>query len=185
MKNTRFVLDKLERFRDRILNVDLEQLLAATKLISSISDSGGQLFVVGNGGSAAIASHVTIDLTKAAGIRASNFNDASLLTCFSNDYGYEWWVEKALEAHATDRDLLILISSSGQSENILNGAKYANENNIPLITFSGFSTDNPLKRLGKINFWVNDTQYNIVELTHHAWLLAIIDSLVCTVDSPD
>ena len=101
MKDTQFVLDRLERFRDRILNVDPEQLLAAVKLVSSISESGGQLFVVGNGGSAAIASHVTIDLTKAAGIRASNFNDASLLTCFSNDYGYEWWVEKALEAHAT------------------------------------------------------------------------------------
>ena len=70
--------------------------------------------VVGNGGSASIASHVSVDFVKAAKIRSINFNEANFLTCFSNDYGYENWVEEALKTYADKDDLLILISSSGR-----------------------------------------------------------------------
>ena len=80
---------------------------------------------MGNGGSAAIASHVSVDFTKMCKIRAVNFNEADLLTCFSNDYGYENWVKKALSSYADRGDLLICISSSGESKNIIKGAKFA------------------------------------------------------------
>ena len=93
-----------------------------------------------------MASHVTVDFTKAAGIRAVNFNEADLLTCFANDYGFEKWVAKALEFYADEGDLAILISSSGQSPNMLNGAKQAKEMKLPLVTLirfpSGQSTAN-------------------------------------------
>ena len=125
-----------------------------------------------------MASHVTVDFTKGAGIRAVNFNEADLLTCFANDYGYEFWVAKALEFYADSGDLAILISSSGQSPNILNGAKQAKEMNLTTITLSGFRSDNLLKTLGDVNLWVDSTSYNIVEMTHHVWLLAIIDYLI-------
>ena len=125
-----------------------------------------------------MASHVTVDLTKAAGIRAVNFNEADLLTCFANDYGYENWISRALEFYADYGDMVILISSSGKSPNIISGAKYAKEMGLTLVTLSGFEHDNPLCKLGEINLWVASTSYNIVEMTHQTWLLAIVDYLI-------
>ena len=125
-----------------------------------------------------MASHVSVDFTKAAGMRAVNFNEADLLTCFANDYGYKNWVAKALEFYADPGDLAILISSSGQSPNMLIGAKQARAMNLPLVTLSGFLSDNPLRGMGDVNLWVDSTAYNIVEMTHHVWLLALIDYLI-------
>ena len=158
--------------------VDLDKLNQATDLILSTSRMSKKIIVVGNGGSASIASHVSVDLTKSAKMRAVNFNEADLLTCFSNDYGYERWVEKAFTFYADAGDLAILISSSGQSKNILNGAEKAKAMGLQLITFSGFSPDNPLRKQGHINFWVDSNIYNIVEMTHNIWLLAIVDHTI-------
>ena len=102
-----------------------------------------------------MASHVTVDLTKAAGMRAINFNEADLLTCFANDFGYENWVSKALEFYADEGDLVILISSSGQSPNMLNGAKQAKMMKLPLVTLSGFRSDNLLRTQGDVNLRVD------------------------------
>ena len=141
-------------------------------------NKGKKVIFAGNGGSAALSSHCSVDLTKNAGIRSINFNEADLITCFANDYGYENWVAKALEAYADKGDLVILISSSGKSQNILNAAEKANEMGLSVITVSGFLTDNPLRKLGDLNLWVDSTEYNIVEMTHHVWLVAIIDYLI-------
>ena len=156
----------------------LTEITKVVDLIVEAFNNGNKLLFCGNGGSAAMASHVTMDFTKAAGIRAVNFNEADLLTCFANDYGYENWVAKALEFYADEGDLAILISSSGQSPNMLNGAKQAKEMKLPLVTLSGFRADNPLRTMGDVNLWVDSTAYNIVEMTHHVWLLAIIDYLI-------
>jgi len=150
----------------------------AVSLIRSIRVKGKKLILAGNGGSAAIASHVAVDMTKNTGIRAVNFNEPDLITCFANDYGYERWVEMALEFYADAEDLLILISSSGRSPNILNAAMKAREMKMGIVTFSGFLPDNPLRKEGIINFWVDSDNYNFVEMTHHIWLLAITDRLV-------
>jgi len=136
------------------------------------------VILVGNGGSAAIASHGAVDLTKTAGIRSVNFNEAGLITCFANDYGYENWVRKALEFYADEGDLIILISSSGKSPNMVKGGQYAFERGFKLVTFTGFSSSNPLKALGRINFWVESQQYNIIENTHLIWLLAACDLVI-------
>jgi D-sedoheptulose 7-phosphate isomerase len=159
-------------------DIDFNKLVEMANLIRSTERNSGKIILVGNGGSSAIASHVSIDLTKAARIRAINFNEASLLTCFSNDYGYESWVEKALDFYVDSNDMVILISSSGQSNNIINGAKKALEIGIPLITFTGFSKNNPLNKLGNINFWVDSSSYNIVESIHQMWLLSVVDYLI-------
>lgn len=154
-----------------------EILEMAAELIRSTQLRGRKVIIVGNGGSAAMASHVAVDLTKVAGVRAINFNEADLLTCFANDYGYEHWVEKALEFYADEGDLVILISSSGKSPNIVNGARKAHELKMRVMTLSGFSGDNPLRALGEVNLWVDSRAYNIVEMTHHIWLVAIVDYL--------
>jgi D-sedoheptulose 7-phosphate isomerase len=153
-------------------------LVTAGELICETRRRGGKAILVGNGGSAAIASHVAVDLTKVCGVRAVNFNEAGFLTCFANDYGYEHWVEKALEFHAVAGDMVILISSSGRSPNIVNGARQAGRQGLAIVTLSGFDADNPLRSLGSLNFWADSHSYNVVESTHLVWLLAIVDHIV-------
>jgi D-sedoheptulose 7-phosphate isomerase len=157
---------------------DVYQLDKIADLIVKSSKIGKKIIIVGNGGSASIASHLTVDFINAANIRAVNFNESSIITCFSNDYGYENWVAKALELYADVGDVVILISSSGQSKNILVGADKAKSMGVGVVTLSGFSSNNPLRELGDINLWVDSDAYNIVEMTHHIWLLAIVDYII-------
>jgi len=161
-----------------LCDANYKDFIECAKLIEVINKSHGKIIVVGNGGSAAIASHVSVDFTKAANIRSINFNESSLLTCFSNDYGYENWVDKALSFYADNVDLVILISSSGSSKNIVNGALRAKKMKLPIITFSGFNHDNPLRQLGNINLLVNSNNYNLIETVHQTWCLSIIDYII-------
>jgi len=158
--------------------VDVTELIEISEIVLDANRKGGKVIIVGNGGSAAMASHLSVDFTKAAGIRAVNFNEADLLTCFANDYGYEYWVKQALAAYADQNDVVILISSSGKSMNIINGAKQANEMGLSTITVSGFNRQNPLRELGIVNLWCDSCNYNIVEMTHHIWLLSIVDYII-------
>lgn len=179
MSSTRhFFENYLTQVNIHIRDLDVKLLQAAVQKFKETHKKGRKLIFVGNGGSAAIASHVAVDLTKTAGIRAINFNEADLLTCLSNDYGYEHWVEEALGFYADKGDLAVMISSSGKSKNILLGAAKAKKMGLDLITFSGFKGANPLRRMGSLNFWVNSKSYNFVEMAHHIWLLAIVDKIV-------
>lgn len=154
------------------------ELEDCANLVRSCKSRDRKLIFAGNGGSAAMASHVAVDFTKAAGIRAINFNEADLITCFANDYGYEHWLEKAIEAYADDGDVCFFISSSGRSLNIINGCLKANDMGLDTVTLSGFDKNNPLRVAGDLNMWVNSNQYNHVEMTHHVWLVALVDALV-------
>ena len=178
MENDIFFKSYYKLLNSKLNSIDDRLLYDISILIKNLEKKLGKVILVGNGGSAAIASHLSIDLTKAAGIRAVNFNEGGLLTCFSNDYGYEKWAEMALEFYADKRDLLILISSSGQSKNIINAAKKAKEMNLPIITLSGFLADNPLRSMGNINLWIDSSEYNIVESVHQIWLLSVVDYLM-------
>jgi len=180
MKTTQYFANYFKTIYQNLESIDSVQLEQAASMVWAAHKAGKKVIIAGNGGSAAMASHVAVDFTKAASIRAINFNEADLITCFANDYGYEHWVDKALEAYADKGDLAILISSSGKSQNILNAAEKANEMGLSVITVSGFLTDNPLRKLGDLNLWVDSTEYNIVEMTHHVWLVAIIDYLIET-----
>lgn len=173
-----FFDDYFKFIYDGTISVDQSDLRGAAEIIRSVSGIGKKLMIAGNGGSAAMASHAAVDFTKAAGVRAVNFNEADLLTCFSNDYGYEHVFEKAVEFYGDDGDLLLLVSSSGKSPNIINAAQIAKELDIEVITLSGFDDDNPLRSLGTINLWVDSRAYNVVEMTHHIWILAMVDYLV-------
>lgn len=178
----KFFANYFANISKRISEAAPDSFRETVRLIIETNLRGGKVILVGNGGSAAMASHVSVDLTKAAKIRAINFNEADLLTCFANDYGYENWVARALEAYADENDLVILISSSGRSSNIINGATQARQMALPIITLSGFGENNPLRVLGDINFWCDSHQYNVVEMTHHIWLLAIVDYIIFSRD---
>jgi len=176
--SNKFFTDYFQSIQAGIESVNQDDLIKASDDIKAVSKAGKKLIIAGNGGSAALASHVSVDFTKAAGIRAVNFNEADLLTCFANDYGYERIFEKAIEFYGDAGDLLILVSSSGSSQNVVNAARRAKELNMGVLTFTGFKSDNPLRKLGDINFWVDSKAYNIVEMTHHIWLLAIVDYII-------
>ena len=157
----------------------VDQLEKVADLLIATHTKGNKALIFGNGGSAAIASHFSVDLTKNAGLRCVNFNEADLITCFANDYGFERWVEKAVDFYGDKGDLLIVISSSGSSENMLNGVKAARNGNFrAIVTLSGFAAANSLRQLGDINLWVDSKAYNFVENIHQVWLLAIVDLII-------
>ena len=170
-----------KKYTEEYINLILNQLknkdkiFNFIKLCKQIKKNKKKIVIVGNGGSAAIASHFSVDMTKVGGIRCINFNESDLLTCFSNDYGYENWVVNALKFYADRGDMVILISSSGKSKNIVNAAKYSKNNGLKLITFSGFSKNNSINKLGHINFHVQSKNYNHIENIHQFLLLTAVD----------
>jgi D-sedoheptulose 7-phosphate isomerase len=171
--------DYLDIYKKTIYKNDIyENLQTLKKLIIETNEKGKKIIFAGNGGSAAMASHCAVDLTKNAKIRAINFNDADLITCFANDFGYERWVEKSLDFYGDHGDVAILISSSGNSMNMVNASKRSRDLGIKVVTFTGFDSNNELKKEGDLNFWVDSKAYNIVEMTHHIWILSVVDSII-------
>ena len=181
MSDKDFVKTYLEDFSTLVKPNDqiVEKIISTKNTLVQAKKNNAKIMIFGNGGSAAIASHVSVDLTKNANIRSVNFNEADLITCFSNDYGYERWIEKAIDFYADDKDVLILISSSGKSPNMINACKAArNKTMSKIITFSGHDKNNPLSKLGDINFWIDSKAYNFIENTHQVWLLTIVDLII-------
>ncbi len=143
-----------------------DAMTAAAGRISALRGTTAKVIAIGNGGSAAVANHFVLDLWNAAGIRAVSFADASLLTCMSNDYGYHNVFRKPVGMFADKGDVLLAISSSGKSENILHAVEESKAKGLWCVTMSGFKPDNPLSRLGHINFHINSPSYGMVELAH-------------------
>jgi D-sedoheptulose 7-phosphate isomerase len=150
--------------------------------------AGNKLIFIGNGGSASIASHMATDYVKNGGVRAVALNDSSMLTCVGNDLGYDQVFAKQIEWYARPGDLVVAISSSGRSPNILNAVKAARVADCTVVTLSGFTRDNPLRSLGDINFYIASDRYGFVEIAHlticHAILDFICDLRVSDVISP-
>jgi D-sedoheptulose 7-phosphate isomerase len=140
-----------------------------------VTDQGNKVIFAGNGGSAAIASHMATDYSKNGGLRAWSMNDASMLTCLANDYGYEHVFSKQIEFHGRPGDMLVAISSSGRSANILAAVAAARKLGCSVLTMSGFASDNPLRRTGDMNLYLDSTAYGYVEIGHLALCHAIVD----------
>ena len=170
-----FFSNYTDSISELLKNVDTNLIKASVNLIANTKKNKNKIYIVGNGGSSSIASHVSVDFTKVAKINCSTFNNANLITCFANDYKYENWVVEAIKAYSLEQDLFILISSSGTSKNIVNAAEYCKQKKMNLITLSGFKKNNPLSQSGNINFHVESEEYNFIEMTHHIILLSIVD----------
>ena len=176
-------MDRIQEYISHLQQVlsrlSVPDVRASIDLIMKAYENDKQIFIIGNGGSAAIASHFSVDLTKNARVRCTNYNESDLLTCFSNDYGYERWVEKAIEFYGDQGDSLILISAGGNSPNMTNGAKLARQKKIKtIITFTGNDKNNKLTKLGDINFWVDSKAYNHIENVHQILLLSLVDLII-------
>jgi len=181
-RDAKFLDDYFDDFNKTInFNSDeiKKKLINLKKIFITTKKNRKKILIFGNGGSAAIASHFSIDLTKNAKIRCTNYNESDLITCFSNDFGYERWVEMAIKYYGNKGDVLIVISSSGKSKNMINACIAARKKKFSkIITLTGHLVNNPVKKLGDINLWVNSKAYNYVENIHQFWLLSLVDLVI-------
>ena len=180
MKRDKKFLDEYFDDLNKLINFNSDEikkkLIKLKKIFITTKKNRKKILIFGNGGSAAIASHFSVDLTKNAKIRCTNYNESNLITCFSNDFGYEHWVEMAIKYYGNKGDVLIVISSSGKSKNMINACIAARKKKFSkIITLTGHLVNNPVKKLGDINLWVNSKAYNYIENIHQFWLLSLVD----------
>tara|TARA_B100000131_G_C17809671_1_gene489125 strand:- start:27 stop:629 length:603 start_codon:yes stop_codon:yes gene_type:complete len=157
---------------------DDEKFVKIKKVFKQVSQDGGKIIFVGNGASASLASHAATDLTKQGKIKSIAFNDHNLITALSNDYGYEKWVEKALSFYSSPKDMLVLISVSGESPNLINALNYAKKNSLITLSITGSSKENTLRTSTDYSLWVDSKSYNVVESIHTIWVTLIIDLII-------
>lgn len=148
------------------------------ELFSDIKKSGKQVFFIGNGGSAAIASHMTADFMKNGGMKTYSLYDNSVTTCMGNDYGYEYIFSRPLEFLGNEGDLLVAISSSGNSQNIVGAIQVAQEKGMKIVTLSGFQRENRINGMGIYNIHVPASHYGMVESIHNLMLQQIVDTIL-------
>lgn len=137
-----------------------------------------QLFFIGNGGSSAIASHMTADFMKNGGMNTYSLYDNAVTTCMGNDYGYEYIFSRPMEFLVREGDLVAAISSSGNSANIINAIETARSKGASVVTFTGFEPDNKAKQMGDVNVYVPCKKYGIVESIHNLMLQQIVDLIM-------
>ena len=154
-----------------------KSMLDVVAALKELRERQGRLYLVGNGGSAAVASHAATDLLNVGRLRAATLHDPALLSCMSNDYGFENAFARLVATLASPGDMLIAISSSGQSANIRNAAAEMRKHRGTVVTLSGFKNDNPLRSLGHVNFWLDSADYGMVEVGHEFVLHNIADRL--------
>ena len=164
----------LKKYKECLENLNQDDLNELKGIIFRYRD----IIILGNGGSNAISQHISEDYTKVLNKRAVCFGDSARMSCYANDYGWENSYKMFLEQFADINTLVILISSSGNSSNIVNAASFCKENKISMITMSGFSPSNRLKTEfndeSLLHFWVDSDDYGIVECLHELILHSII-----------
>ena len=171
-------------FEDLKEKINPEELSAWISEFSEIiKNCDGKILFAGNGASSVIGEHAHLDIMNQLGITTINISNGSYITAASNDFGYENIFKRYIDLNVTDKDVVVLISSSGRSKNILNAAEGAKKKGATIVTFSGFSKDNPLRKLGNLNLWVDSSVYNIVESIHNAWIVSVIDYIIS--ENPD
>ena len=152
-------------------------LAGVAQLIGNVQKQDAQVFLIGNGGSAAVCSHIQNDLVNKLRMRAHVLHEPSVLTCMSNDYGYATAFGNMVARMGRPRDLLIAISSSGKSANMLAAVSAAREQQMAVLTLTGFDMANPLRSLGDANIWLPSVDYGEVEIGHLFILHGLVDVL--------
>jgi D-sedoheptulose 7-phosphate isomerase len=171
----KWINDRIQNYKE-LLNQDSlwEKMEDFGNIILRYREYDKKMIFAGNGASNTIATHASLDFTNQLAIPCFSFNDASVVTAYSNDFGYDNSAERFVRLYGDD-DCYVFISSSGESENLVRAARYANTEGYKVVTFTGFNENNRLKQLGHLNFWVDSADYNVVENIHMVWLSTICD----------
>ena len=167
--------DYLNKFKTVIDSLDLSNVESIKNIIKSKKKENIHIF--GNGAGASIASHFANDLTNSANFKVYSYDNSAQITCLANDYKYSNWVKKIIEHYVNKKDLVIFISASGESKNMIQGAKLCIKKKYKFITITGFNQKNSLNSLSKYSCWINSKSYNYVELVQLFILLSIVDNL--------
>lgn len=182
MKTWQEDMDKLDRllnalsFRDgsgREMSVE-KGFAGWREMTVRLRKKARTVFLIGNGASASLASHYAADLAKNAHVHTEVFSDLSLITAITNDMGYEWVFAEPLRRRGKRGDMLVAISSSGRSPNILKAVETARKLRVDVVTLSAMRPNNPLRALGVLNAYVAANVYGLAETCHaailHHWM---------------
>lgn len=154
----------------------LEKWIDLTK---QLNDAGNNIYFAGNGASAMMAGHMSADSTKNGGMKSLFLSETALVTAVSNDISYDEVFAYPLNRFANKADMLIAISSSGNSRNIIRAIETAKEKGMTVVTLTGLKENNAARQMGDINFFVPGKTYGIVEVCHqallHCWLDKYLD----------
>ncbi len=182
IKNKNFITEyssEIQNLIDETVKSNYPKILNLYNFIKRTNKKKAKVITFGNGGSAATSSHFSVDLIKNARVLSLNFNEADLITCLANDFGHDNWVKKAFEFNTNKSDLSILLSTSGNSQNIVNAANFLKKKKFNFFILTGMKFDNKLRKINpKNSIWVNSMSYNQIEIVHHFILLAIIDMII-------
>ena len=140
-------------------------------------ESHDRVIILGNGGSSSVASHISQDYMKFQGKKVSILSDPSMLTMLTNDYGYGNAYQKFLEYYVEEDTLVVLLSSGGESENILNCLTWCEENSVDYGILTGFSPDNRIRSMATNaiwNYYINSEDYGVVECIHQIFLHGVV-----------
>ncbi len=152
-------------------------------ITTNLKNANKDMYFVGNGASAAMAAHMSADASKNGEIKAHCFNESSLMTAIGNDIDYTDVFAYPLNRYANEGDVLVTISSSGNSPNIIKAIEVARSKKMTIITLSGMKEDNKSRNMGDLNFWIPSKSYGIVESTHqcllHCWLDKYMNLEIC------
>lgn len=160
---------------ENIQNVKDKEIQKLFDTLNIIKKKNKKILIFGNGAGQSIADHFSVDITKNAKIKSLTFSSDNHLTCYANDYGYEKSIVKTIENYAEKQDLIILISASGNSENMVKAAKFCNKKKLTFFSITGFEKKSKLKKISRNNIFVNSKSFNIVEIVHLYILIQIVD----------
>jgi len=136
-----------------------------------------RIIILGNGGSNSVASHISQDYMKFHNKKVSILSDPSMITMLTNDFGYDWAYQKFLEYYVEIDTLVIIMSSGGESENMINCLNWCEENKVSYGVLTGFSENNTIRKNAKNSLWnyhINSDSYGVVECVHQIFLHGVV-----------
>tara|TARA_B100001989_G_C24390061_1_gene388783 strand:+ start:121 stop:681 length:561 start_codon:yes stop_codon:yes gene_type:complete len=168
----------ISEYNTLINNLNLSKILELKKMIIDTKKRKGIVYVFGNGGSLSTANHFAVDMTKNAKVKTISLSNDNLITCFSNDYGFDKWIKKSIEYYVKKPDLVIFLTVSGNSKNIVNALKLCKKKKIKTFSLTGHKNDNLSNKLSNNFLWINSMSYNAVEIIHNIILLTVVDLII-------
>ena len=171
--NKKLYIDNYKTFIDKKIWGFVDKFFSLTNNV----DKSINYFFAGNGASASVASHLSNDFSKTLRLKSQTFHDPAVITCLSNDYGYENWISEAIKIYGVQGDCLVLISSSGQSANIINSTIQAKKQGMLTVSLTGPSPSKILTDNSDICLKVDSKIYNIIECCHMIALCSIVDKI--------
>ena len=175
IKLNNFIKKYKSNFVSILKKIEKKDILNLCNQISDVKKRKSKIMIFGNGAGASIASHFANDLTNTSGIRAMSYDNTAQITCLSNDYLFQNWIKKIIEYYANKNDLVILLSASGKSKNMINAAKFCKKKQINHFSITGFKKQNKLNLHSINKIWINSLSYNYVEMSQLFVLLSIVD----------